>query len=293
MRPLLYPSRHHPPPPLVLPLALTATLAMGSSAWCQPTRSSKPAATRPSSTRAAATKPTQPPVGGMPIGVVDEEKLAAARSDYPMLALRVLPQVAARRKLSLIVTTRGLWWGGDKNTKTPRVDVTADVLALLKDVPVTPGALTRAQLGAARRVLDELNALRVVTGMNNVNRTDFNTRLTNTSIVFDASMRQLPTGSLKDQITKAMEGYTHSRNTWEFCSQLLTVTSRTLARTQSRELKATNPFVHHQLKRKHDEEQEKARLEAYQSLFDEWKKVGEEVERANAMMPPTGPVTPQ
>jgi hypothetical protein len=225
----------------------------------------------------------------LPVGVVDEERLADARSDFATLAQRVLPQVAARRRLSLIVTTRGLWWGG---AKTPRVDVTTDVLALLKNMPVTPGALSGAQLGAARRVLDELNALRVVTSMDSVNRTDFDTRLWNASIVFDAAMRQMPAGPLKVQFTKAMEGYTHSRNTREACGEVLIATGRVLALTQSMELKTTNPFVHHQLRRKHNAEQEEARLEAYKPLFDEWKKVGEEVERANTMIAQM-PATPQ
>ncbi len=224
---------------------------------------------------------------------MDEERLASVRSDFPVLALRVLPQVAAKRKLSLIVTTRGLWWSGDKNTKTPRVDVTSDVLALLKNTPVTPGALTRTQLEAARRVLSELNALRVVTTLGGVTRADFNTRLANATIALDAGMRLLPAGPLKEQLAQAMDGYTRSRDLWDVCAKVAILTQRRLDIEHEMEREKTEPRLRVQLEPKYEAESEEGRQQAYQPLFDEWSKVSQEVESANAMMPPAVPATPQ
>jgi len=283
MRSLLLLDRHRPPPCLALPLALTMALVIGPltcPAWCQgaPARSARP------------TQVAQPAAGGAPVGVVDEERLARTRTDFPVLALRVLPQVAAKRKLSLIVTTRGLWWGG---AKTTRLDVTSDVLALLRNTPVTPGALTGAQLEAARRVLNELNALRVVTALGDVTRADFNTRLANATIAFDAGMRQLPDGPLKAQLSQAMGGYTRSRDLWEVCAKVAVLTQRRLDAEHEMESYKTEPRLRVQLEPKHEAESEQGRQKSYQPLFDEWRKVGQEVERANVMMPPAVPVMPQ
>lgn len=161
---------------------------------------------------APASVQAQPKAAPVLMGVVDEEKLAQSRSDFPLLVPKVLPQVAAKRKLTLIVTRQGLKWG---QSKVPSVDVTADVLVLLRNLPVTPGALSGEQQAAARRALDALSALDVALRVGNLSYDAYNERLTNTSIAFDAALKGVPEGALKTQLLRAMQSFLDVRTAWD------------------------------------------------------------------------------
>jgi hypothetical protein len=146
------------------------------------------------------------------LGLLDETKLAQARSDFPTLAARVLPQVIAKRQLALVVTKQGMRFDG---AKIPTSDVTGDVLLLLKGWPVTAGALTGEQRAAAKKALDTLDALGVVLKVGNPSYSTYNERLTDTSIVFESSVKGVPDGALKTQLRQAMQSFLDVRTAWD------------------------------------------------------------------------------
>ncbi len=172
----------------------------------------------------------QPKAASMLLGVVDEEKLAQSRSDFPLLAAGVLPQVAAKRHLTLVVSKQGLKWG---QSKVPSVDVTGDVLALLRDTPAKDGAFTASQQAAAQKAFDALSALGVALRIGNLSYDAYVERLTNTTILFTPAMRQVPEGALKTRLSEAMQAFTDVRTNWDECTVLLKTRDRELDANQN------------------------------------------------------------
>ncbi len=224
----------------------------------------------------------QPKAASMLLGVVDEEKLAQSRSDFPLLAARVLPQVAAKRHLTLVVTRRGLKWGQSKVTT---VDVTGDVLALLKSLPATPGALTGNQYAAARRILSALGSLKSVTSLGNISQEDYQTRLANAYVVYEANLPQVPKGALQTQLATAMQGFLDSRTTWDTCLQSLDLKWKTIDVEIEREKLNTPEPLQWRIDLSRDTRRQKAQEEAFVSLFAVWAKAGQDVDAAGKLLP--------
>lgn len=216
------------------------------------------------------------------LGVVDEEKLAQSRSDFPLLATGVLPQVAAKRHLTLVVTRRGLKWG---QSKVPNVDVTNDVLVLLKKAPLTLGALTGAQDSAARRILSAVGALKSAITLGGISQDDFQSRLTNIYVVYDANLPLVPTGALKTQLAAAMQGFVDSRTVWSTCVEVIDLKMKTI--DAQYELKKLNmpEALQWMLDRPMKQEQDKAQEEGFRPLFAAWAKAGQDVDAAQKLMP--------
>lgn len=184
-----------------------------SPALCQ---SSSPAskATSPKSTSAQQGNAVR-------IGVFDEAKLLQARSDFPALATRVLPQVVAKYKLTFVVTKQGLRWGG---SKLPSVDVTNDVLALLRKIPPsgkTLQTLTAPQQAAAQRAYDALNDLGVALRLSQLNYSQYNERLITATQAFEKNIRGVPTGPLKVQLVRAQRAFLDIATRWNGYNQAL------------------------------------------------------------------------
>lgn len=175
-----------------------------SPAFCQ-TTTPAPKAPSPKGT------PAQP-ASAIRIGVFDEAKLLQARSDFPTLSTQVLPQVVAKYKLTFVVTKQGLRWGG---SKLPSVDVTTDILTLLQKLPPTPNALTSEQRDAAKRALGTLSDLEVALRVGNPGYDQYNERVVNTSIAFEASMRDVPDGALKTQLLATQQAFLDLRTAWD------------------------------------------------------------------------------
>ncbi len=222
------------------------------------------------------------PQPALRVGVVDEAKLAQARSDFPLLAARVVPQVAAKRRLSLVVSQQGLRWAGATAT---RVDVTAEVLALLQKMPTGANALTGAQAGAARQALAALNGLAVATKIGGLSYTDYGTRLTNASIAFDSAIRKVPQGTLRSQLGKAMQSFLEARRTWDFCLELFEIKSMAMDARFERLRERTTQSERVQLQFQEKDEREKMTQETYKPLFETWSKAASQVEAAEKLMP--------
>ncbi len=224
----------------------------------------------------------QPKPAPVLLGIVDEEKLAQSRSDFPLLAAKVLPQVAAKRRLTLVVTRRGLKWG---QSKLPSVDVTADVLVLLKKAPLTPGALTGAQDAAARRILSALGALKSVTVLGGITQDDFQTRLSNTYVVYDANLPQMPAGALKTQLATAMQGFLESRTTWTNCLGVIDLRMKTIDAQYELKKLNTPEALQWMLDMPMKKEQDKAQEESFRPLLAAWAKAAQDVDAAQKLMP--------
>lgn len=231
-------------------------------------------------------KPTQ---AGAPLrlGVVDEARLSQARSDFPMLAARVLPQVAAKRQLSLVVSKQGMRWN---STRFAASDVTNDVLALLKNWPLTAGALTGEQRMAAQKALASLNALGVVLRVGNPSYTSYNERFVDTSIVFEANVKGVPEGALKTKLTQAIRSFLDLRNAWDKSledikrgHQSIQIRYDTLRSIMGRH---TPEDQLTQWTRDEAEEREKVQREALKPLAAAQEKPLQEIVAAEKLLPP-------
>lgn len=263
--------------PMVLPLLFTLV-------------ASPPVQARPKQTRLKQAYPIAPSKAPpVLLGVVDEEKLAQSRSNFPMLLPKVLPQVIARRHLSLVVTRRGWKWG---QSQMPHVDVTPDVLALLQRLPASPGALTGAQYGAVGRTLSALGSLKSVTALGEMARDDYQARLESAYVVYEASLPQVPQGALKAQMGTAMQGFLDARTTWDTCSARLDLMWKTLdAKDELQKLHTPEP-LYYLIDLDTEKKKKAAQVEAFGPLFDAWAKTGEEVDAARRLLPSAADPTP-
>lgn len=224
----------------------------------------------------------QPKAAPVLMGVVDEEKLAQSRSDFPLLIPKVLPQVVAKRHLTLVVTRQGLRWG---QSKVPSVDVTNDVLVLLNSLPASPGALTGNQYAAAKRIMSALGSLKSVTRLGNFSQEDYQTRLANAYVVYEANLPQVPEGDLKTQLATAMQEFLDSRATWDVCLQSLDLKWKTIDVDIEREKLKTPEALQWRIDLSRDTRRQKAQDEAYAPLYAAWAKAGEEVDAARKLLP--------
>lgn len=228
----------------------------------------------------------------MRLGVLDEAKLAQARSDFPTLAARVLPQVIAKRQLALVVTKQGVRFNG---AKIPTSDVTSDVLLLLKGWPVTAGALTGEQREAAKRALDALDALGVVLRIGNPSYSTYNERLTNTSIAFEANVKGVPDGALKTQLRQTMQSFLDVRTGWDTSIEAIRIGNQEIEERYklTRRLAAIgatlDPIGTRQhlarMEREETEERDQLRKDSLKPLAAAQQKVFNELEAAEKLLP--------
>lgn len=155
---------------------------------------------------------SQDKAGTRPLGLVDDIALAKARSDFPVLARRVLPQIAAQKKLAGIVFKSGIAWSGPRLNW---IDVTADVLAKLRSFPVQASKvpLNAAQKEASDKAILALTQLKSATSIG-VSFDDFSSRLINAQATVETSLSVLPNGALHDAIDQTLQTYAGSLSTW-------------------------------------------------------------------------------
>jgi len=158
-------------------------------------------------------KAVQRDVVQRPLGLVDDIALAKARSDFPVLAPRVLPQIAAQKKLAGIVFKSGIAWSGNG---LHWMDVTADVLAKLRSFPVQAAKMplmSAAQKQASEKAILALTQLKAATSIG-VSFEDFSARLINAQATVETSLAVLPDGALHAAIDQTMQTYNSSLGTW-------------------------------------------------------------------------------
>jgi len=178
-----------------------------------------------------STAPTAPVIRAV-IGIVDHRKLAAVRADYPELANKVLPQIAADNKLKIVIRKTAVMWIAPA---TQTLDITDLVLASLKTLapPRTstqlttptpprppanptvadPNQLTEAQRSSANQALKALRKLEAAIEVG-LTRASYSDRLIDTKADVQENLRVLPEGELKKEIGMAMDWYVIALNTW-------------------------------------------------------------------------------
>jgi len=231
--------------------------------------------------------PKGPPVL---LGVVDETKLAQSRSDFPSLVTQVLPQVAAKRHLSLVVTRQGWKWG---QSKVASVDVTEDAMVLLRNLPLTSGAFSGQQQGAARHALDALSALDVALRVGNLSYAAYNERLTNTSIAFDAALKGVPESALKARLLRAMQSFLDVRTAWDADFETIKRADEAIEAENKGLLGLFGQAIYEkqrpQLEKDDEAKREKVRQEAFQLVLTAKEKPPYEVEAADRLLSITFP----
>jgi len=267
---------------MVLPLLFTLIVSPRVQAHTRPAR---PKQGRLKQTRPIAPSKAPPVL----LGVVDEEKLAQSRSDFPMLLPKVLPQVVAGRHLRLVVTRQGWKWG---QSQMPSIDVTPDVLLLLLKMPASPGALSGAQYDAARHALDALSALDVALRVGNLSYAAYNERLTNTSIAFDAALKGVPESALRTQLLRAMQSFLDLRTAWDASFEAIKQADKQEDKDIEARDKGLVDFLGQALYEQQRPELEKGdqagreqiRQEAFKSVLSAQEKPAHEVEAADKLL---------
>ena len=158
------------------------------------------------------------------IGIVDDRKLASVREDYPELANKVLPQIAADNKLKIVIRKTAVMWIAPA---TQTLDITDLVLARLKSLvpsrtstlPANPTVSTDAQLSqtqrsSANQALKSLRKLEAATEVGLTSST-YSERLIDTKADVQENLRVLPESLLKKEISLSLEAYIDARTAWD------------------------------------------------------------------------------